>query len=295
MRRAHLGRAAPEARSIGAPPPAPCPVGRAEDTTAPPSARLWARLWVHLAGCRRSSAPPPPPTPPSAPSPVLAAATLAATLARAAAPLLRSGGRLCPLRGDGLAVARPLGRGCSHGHLVDVRRQGGGWWQDAEGADEGGGDGGERASPAACGEGTPPEGDRGRMGLAERRRAGRRACCRAAGRGVGRDDERSGERARGVRRRLAEGQVREEGKVIRGEARGGQAVLEANRVLRRQLQHLSWVYMGVREGEAAREGMAVKGCGCGGGDGGGARGVGGVGGGGGEACVTRREPGEKKR
>ena len=276
MRRAHLGRAAPEARSIGAPPPAPCPVGRAEDTTAPPSARLWARLWVRLAGCRRSSAPPPPPTPPSAPSPVLAAATLAATLARAAAPLLRSGGRLCPLRGDGLAVARPLGRGCSPGLLStrggDVRWQrgagrqrGGSGWQHAERADEGGGDGGERAPPAACGEGTPPEGDRGRMGLAERRRAGRRACCRAAGRGVGRDDERSGERARGVRRRLAEGQVREEGKVIRGEARGGQAVLEANRVLRRQLQHLSWVYMGVREGEAAREGMAVKGCGYGGG------------------------------
>ena len=151
VRRAHLGR---------------------EDTPPPSSACLWPCLWPCLSGCRRSSAPPPPPTPPAAPSPVLAAATLAATLARAAARLLCSGGRLCPLRGDRQAVARPLGRGCSHGHLVDVRRQGGGWWQDAEGADEGGGHGGEGTSR---GEGAPPEGDGGCVGLGEWWRAARRA------------------------------------------------------------------------------------------------------------------------
>ena len=41
-----------------------------------------------------------------------------------------------------------------------------------------------------------------------------------------------------MQRRLAEFQVREEGEMIRGEARGGQAALEAYSILGRQLQHL---------------------------------------------------------
>jgi len=205
---------------------------------------VWACLGVRLGrglpgrSSAHGSAPPPPAAPPSAPPPVLAAATLAATLARAAAPRLDPPSHLRPRRRDRHAVARPLGRGCPRGLVPpcggDVRgqrgsgrRRRGGRWREhahAERADEGGGAGGEGAPRG--------EGGRGEGARREPRR-------RAAGRVVGGGDESGGERARRrvrrVRRRGAEGKVREEGEVIRGEAGGGQAVLEADRVLSRQL------------------------------------------------------------